>query len=205
MRKAPENPNPKFVFSPEQIETVRRLTAEGVSRKKTAEAVGVSIDTLRRHFRGELGVRQKNVWEWTDEQRKVVAALAGFGAVPAEIGRLLGCTEARVRRDFEKEIDTAPTEMTAIVATSVFNAARSGNVVAAMFWLRARAGWDDSSRSRRVDPIVTLPGELPAEISAEATRANIREAARHLTAAGRSALRTVVDELQSNEARLVNG
>jgi len=206
-RRPPEiNPNPKKIFSPEEQELVRTMTADGQPLHAIAKALGTSITTLRRHFRGELRIKiSKPKPTWSEDHRRIVAALAGFGALPAEIARILKTTEARVRRDFEREIDTASTEMTAQVATSVFNAARSGNVTAAMFWLRARAGWDDSANRRARDLATSATqGELQPEIAAEATRANVREAARHLSAAGRAALRTVLDEMQSNEARVVN-
>ncbi|MBY0401318.1 hypothetical protein K2X89_13550 [Myxococcota bacterium] len=207
MGKAP-NPKPKLVWTDKQIDLVRRMTAEGRSREETAAALGCSVQSLRRHFRDLLGQRRIGAQPilWTQQQRRIVAALAGFGAAPAEIGRLLGITQKRVMRDFEQEIDSASTEVNARVATALFHAATNGNVSAAIFWLRTRAGWDDSAvRRRSLDEGATPPGERTPEVSPEATRSNIREAARHLSAAGRAALRTVVDELQSNEARIVSG
>lgn len=209
--KVPFNPKPKLEFTDEQRALVRRLSVEGKSREQIAQVLEISVSSLKRHFRAEL-VPQKNgpkPIEWTPVHRDLVTALAGFGATPGEIGRLLKVPERVVLRDFEDEIDNAAVRVNTEVAGFLFKAAKAGNVSAQMFWLRARAGWNDGGEAaaRRRGAAEPAPEAAPlaASPTPEATRANIREAAGRLSREGRAALRLVVDDLSADAAKLVSG
>ena len=86
----------KFVPSPDQVKTVRAMSAYGIPQDQICKVVGVSLPTLHKAFRHEL--------------------------------------------------DTAGTEATAKVAQSLFQQALNGNVAAAIFWMKARAGWSEKIR-----------------------------------------------------------
>ena len=77
----------------------------------------------------------------TDEQRAQVNALAGFGVQEAEIARYIGIDPKTLRRWYRDELDTGHIRANAAVAKSLYRQATEGNVAAAIFWLKARAGW----------------------------------------------------------------
>ena len=81
-------------------------------------------------------------FEPTDEQRRTVRAMAGFGVPHEDIGTLLEIDAKTLRKHFRRELDRGAVEATAKVAQSLFNmATQDKNVAAAIFWMKARAGW----------------------------------------------------------------
>jgi hypothetical protein len=80
--------------------------------------------------------------EPTDEQRKTVRAMSGFGIPHDDIATLLEIDPKTLRKHFRRELDRGSIEATAKVAQSLFNMATvEKNVAAAIFWMKARAGW----------------------------------------------------------------
>jgi hypothetical protein len=83
----------------------------------------------------------------TKDQRDQVEAMASFGLSPADIGRCLGLTEAALRKSFADELDRGSAQMIALIAGNLFRVATAwppipgATVSAAIFWLKARAGW----------------------------------------------------------------
>ena len=81
-------------------------------------------------------------FEPTEEHRRLVRAFAGFGVPQEDIARHLGIEPKTLRRHFRDELDRGSLEATAKVAQSLFQMATTGrNVAAAIFWMKARAGW----------------------------------------------------------------
>ncbi len=81
-------------------------------------------------------------FEPTQEQRRTVRAMAGFGVPHEDIGTLLEIDAKTLRKHFRRELDRGSIEATAKVAQTLFAMATSGqNVAAAIFWMKARAGW----------------------------------------------------------------
>ena len=69
-------------------------------------------------------------------------ASAGFGVTRENIARHIGVEPKTLRRHFRDELDLGAVEATAKVAASLFQMAIQGkNVAAAIFWMKARAGW----------------------------------------------------------------
>jgi hypothetical protein len=82
------------------------------------------------------------VFRPTDEQRRTVRAMSGFGIPQEDIGTLLEIDVKTLRKHFRRELDRGSIEATAKVAQTLFGMATSGqNVAAAIFWMKARAGW----------------------------------------------------------------
>jgi hypothetical protein len=78
----------------------------------------------------------------TDEQRRVVRALSGYGVPHDDIALIVKCSPPTLRKWFRQELDVGAAEATAKVAQTMFQQATSGTNTAAMiFWLKARAGW----------------------------------------------------------------
>ena len=207
--KAPPNPKPKLEFTPDQVALIEKMGKEKATRKEMAAALGISVTSLRRHFRAQLGTRAPTVPQpkiiWTEAHRELVGGLAGMGCSMNELGRMLGTTKELIARDFQDEIDTATSIVNTQVASALFKNCLAGNVSAQIYWLRSRAGWDQGDpRSRRSPGFDPDAPEVTEEITPEATRANIREAAKHLSRHGRRSLRDVVDDLAAASARVVN-
>ena len=78
----------------------------------------------------------------TEEQRKTVRAMSGYGIRHDDIATLLEIDPKTLRKHFRRELDRGSIEATAKVAQSLFNMATvDKNVAAAIFWMKARAGW----------------------------------------------------------------
>ncbi len=105
-------------------------------------------------------------FEPTDEQRRTVRAMAGFGVPHEDIGTLLEIDAKTLRKHFRRELDRGSIEATAKVAQTLFGMVTSGqNVAAAIFWMKARAGWREKHEvvvSTR--PVHELSDEELAEI-----------------------------------------
>ena len=78
----------------------------------------------------------------TDEQRRTVKAMAGLGVPHEGIAVLIEIDPKTLRKYFHAELERGSVEATAKVAQSLFQMATTGkNVAAAIFWMKARAGW----------------------------------------------------------------
>lgn len=105
--------------------------------------------------------RGRPVYIPTKKTRGGVAALAAFGTPQPIIAEHYGISVDTLTKYYADEISGGLPRANAKVAQSLFNRAtdktgRSGNVVAAIFWLKARAGWREASTvnvnvHRRID------------------------------------------------------
>jgi len=78
----------------------------------------------------------------TEEQRRLVKAMAGYGVPHEGIAVMLEIDPKTLRRHYRRELDRGSVEATAKVAQSLFQMATvDKNVAAAIFWMKARAGW----------------------------------------------------------------
>ena len=81
-------------------------------------------------------------FEPTEEQRRTVRAMAGYGIPQEDIATLLEIDAKTLRKHFRRELDRGAIEATAKVGQSLFRMATEGqSVAAAIFWMKARAGW----------------------------------------------------------------
>ncbi len=81
-------------------------------------------------------------YEPTEEQRRTVRAMSGFGIPQEDIATLLELDPKTLRKHYRRELDRGSIEATAKVAQTLFQMATSGeNTAAAIFWMKARAGW----------------------------------------------------------------
>ena len=85
-------------------------------------------------------------YEPTDKDRATVQTMAAYGISQAEIAAVIGCDPKTLRKHFVTEIETAATQANARVAAALFKKATgdgASSVSAAIFWLKARAGWSE--------------------------------------------------------------
>jgi len=78
----------------------------------------------------------------TEVQRAQVKSYAACGIPHEQIARQMGIRSPKtLRKYFRKELDSGVTEANYLVAKSMHEKARSGDVSAGKFWLKTRAGW----------------------------------------------------------------
>jgi hypothetical protein len=84
----------------------------------------------------------------TDRDRGQVKTMGAMGIPDYDIAKVIGVSVPTLRKYFRSELDTGHIEANAKVAQSLFKQAtgEKPNVTAAIFWLKARAGWRDGSR-----------------------------------------------------------
>ncbi|WP_376094357.1 hypothetical protein ACE7GA_00960 [Roseomonas sp. CCTCC AB2023176] len=81
-------------------------------------------------------------FEPTEEQRRTVRAMSGYGVPQDDIATLLEVSPKTLRKHFGRELERGSIEATAKVGQSLFRmATEGGSVAAAIFWMKARAGW----------------------------------------------------------------
>ena len=81
-------------------------------------------------------------FEPTEEQRRLVRAMAGFGLPQENIAVLIDVDMDMLRARFRHELDRGAAEGIAKVAQTLFQMATvDKNVSAVIFWMKARAGW----------------------------------------------------------------
>jgi len=74
--------------------------------------------------------------------------MAAFGVPEVNIARVVGIDAKTLRKHYREELDTGQTKATAKVAESLFRKATTEgpqSVTAAIFWLKTRAGWKETS------------------------------------------------------------
>lgn len=84
----------------------------------------------------------------TEEARKQVETLAGFGVPQADIARTVGINQDTLRKYYRAELDNGETKANAAVAQSLYKKAlgdKASSVTAAIFWLKTRAGWKETA------------------------------------------------------------
>ena len=90
--------------------------------------------------------------------REKVRHLAGLGVRQDDIARIVECSPKTLRKKCRDDLDCGVAEANAIVSGSLFAAAKGGNVVAQIFWLKTRAQW----RERAVPDDRAADGDIDA-------------------------------------------
>lgn len=83
----------------------------------------------------------------TDKDRATVQTMAAYGIPQADIAAVVDCDLKTLRKHFRAELDTAAAQANARVAAALFKKATGdgpSSVTAAIFWLKARAGWQEA-------------------------------------------------------------
>jgi hypothetical protein len=100
------------------------------------------------------------LFEPTEDQRRTVKALSGYGVPQDGIAIHIGVDPKTLRKHFREELDRGSVEATAKVAQTLFHLATvEKNVPSVIFWMKARAGWRETMRQENTgadgQPMVT--------------------------------------------------
>jgi hypothetical protein len=95
----------------------------------------------------------------TDETRRMVEQHAAVGTLHKQIAKLLGISLNTMKKYYREELDLGLARANAVVASTLFSAARRGNITACIFWMKTRGGWRETSKVEHAG----TPGE-PIEL-----------------------------------------
>ena len=87
-----------------------------------------------------------NSFDPTDEQRRIVRALAAVGVPQEAISNHLEIDAKTLRKHLRRELDGGMLEANVKVAQTLFSMATvDRNVAACIFWMKARGGWREKN------------------------------------------------------------
>lgn len=118
----------------------------------------------------------------TTKERAQVKMLAAMNIGRADMAVFLGVSVGTIDKYFSNEIKLGQIEANAKVSASLYRAAtdpKKPNVVAAIFWLKARAGWRENDGLPLRPPAPLLPGPKPPELGKK-DAANLAAQTAHL-------------------------
>ena len=114
----------------------------------------------------------------TDEQRRMVEAMTGYGIPQDDIARVVGIDDETLRKHFREELDTGIAKANTRVAEFLFEQATGqrgeggGSVAAAIFWMKSRARWKETIAAEH-----SGPDGKPIEISDQSAEIERKRAA----------------------------
>lgn len=82
--------------------------------------------------------------EPTKENIATVRRLAALGVTYEDIASRLRISSDTLVKYYKETLDDARTDANASVAGTLFTQAKRGNMTAAIFWLKTRAGWKET-------------------------------------------------------------
>ena len=106
-------------------------------------------------------------YEPTDAVREQVKTMSGFGVLDYQIAMVIGISQPTLKKYFSTELAVGEVIANNNVARSLYRKATgdgNGSVIAAMFWLKCRAGWQEKR-----DPAVA-PEPKPEPLGKKAQR-----------------------------------
>ena len=80
----------------------------------------------------------------TEETRKLVRTLSAVGIRHVDIGLKLDINDETLRKHYKEELEIGRIDANAQIANTLFQQAKKGNMTAAIFWLKTRAGWKET-------------------------------------------------------------
>lgn len=104
--------------------------------------------------------------------RRQIEALAAYGVLERDVGRVLGIDTKTLRKHYRDELDIGATKATAKVAEFLFRKATTEGhqcVTAAIFWMKTRGGWRETPQSH------AIAVKRASEMTDEELEARIRE------------------------------
>jgi hypothetical protein len=80
-----------------------------------------------------------------DEATRLTVSLhAQVGTPQLIISKILGITQPTLRRHYRDELDLSLAIANAAMMGSLYNKGIKGNTLAAIFWMKTRAGWSET-------------------------------------------------------------
>lgn len=106
-----------------------------------------------------MGVGGRPPHEPTDETRRQVTALAGYGLNQQQIAAIIGIGRSTLQTHYQEELDSGKAKASAKVAQTAYEMAISGKVPAmTMFWLKTQCRWKENHDAPSEDDINKVVG-----------------------------------------------
>jgi predicted transcriptional regulator len=80
-----------------------------------------------------------------EKSRAFVKSLAAVGTRYVDIAHKLDITDDTLRKHYKAELEDGRIDANAQIANTLFQQAKKGNMTAAIFWLKTRAGWKETN------------------------------------------------------------
>ena len=78
--------------------------------------------------------------------RRLVEHHAAIGTPHQSIAKLLQLSLNTLKKHYREELDLGLARANAVVSGKLFTEAKRGNITAAIFWMKTRGGWRETSR-----------------------------------------------------------
>ena len=108
--------------------------------------------------------------EPTPQQRKMVESMSAYGIPQEDIAKVVGIDRKTLAKHYRDELDTATAKANAKVAETLYkqatNADNPRSATAAIFWLKTRGGWRETSNLNHVSEDNTMSPAGPAQDAA---------------------------------------
>src|SRR5882757_878339 len=142
------------------------------------------------------------VWTPTDAQRRQAETMAAYGIPEADIARVLGVSKPTLRKHCGTELDTGATRANSKIADFLFYGICGGTgkpafkderarVTAAIFWMKTRGGWSETSTHKHTGAANGDPIEVEVVTVRERLTRRIARIAAARTTGGVPETRTV--------------
>jgi len=82
----------------------------------------------------------------TNESKQLVRALAAVGIRFEDIATKLDISADTLTRKYRRELDLGRIDANAAIGNTLYQQAKNGNTTAAIFWLKTRANWRETTR-----------------------------------------------------------
>ena len=81
----------------------------------------------------------------SEDSRKLVKNLAAMGVRYVDIAHKLTINDETLRKHYREDLESGRIDANAQIANTLFQQAKKGNMTAAIFWLKTRAGWKETN------------------------------------------------------------
>jgi hypothetical protein len=81
----------------------------------------------------------------TEETRKLVRSLSAVGIRYVDIASKLEISDDTLVKHYKKDLEDGRIDANASIGQTLFQQAKNGNTAAAIFWLKTRAQWKETS------------------------------------------------------------
>ena len=104
---------------------------------------------------------------------------AAIGTLHAQIAKLLGLSVNTLKKYYGEELELGLARANAVVSGTLFTEAKRGNITAAIFWLKTRAGWRETAKVEHSGGTSVEVRQVDATKLSEATLTELMAARGH--------------------------
>ena len=108
--------------------------------------------------------------EPTEEQRRYIETLAGYGLSQAQIGHVMGMDPKTLVKHCTEELTVGKAKMYAQAVNALFRNIKNGKEASLIFYLKTQHGWKETSRTE-----ITGPDGVPLNQAVDAPPQETRE------------------------------